>query len=478
MDPLSRNASSNTITTYLRLLRKSKTSLPYGQLICVSASPNISTMTALLRLVYAVGPFIAVLQVHADIIDDWSQKAARKLSFLARKYGFLIWEGGRVLNVSKRSGKHQSMTREQINRDVDLARKRYTKGVVSVAAWAGMVSSWVIGPEEQGKGGDRLVPTLRYAARETVAVLTKSVCTEISGGNEQRDMDDDGHSNSSTAGDDKDDEEINNGATLGDSLFFPAPRKGSVISLTQTITQHTEPSIPELSLTGENLYSDDEAYSDGDGIPTSPTTYPPPPLLTRGLVLCLPAVDDPAFSQEYRQYSVATAKAHSDFVVGFVSGESWIDVSQTGTIISPHTSSHDAGSDGEHETNGKSNEELAYVLFAPLESDHILFPGPDNMSPAPMDDIADSLAESVQVYLNVNDGSSSPRSSHLPLSPRQAATSAVQNQQIHTLHQLIARAISVRDAKARANHAQPDLQQESRENDFELLCIPVISMNA
>ncbi|EER38033.1 conserved hypothetical protein [Histoplasma capsulatum H143] len=107
MDPPAQDASGNPITSYLRLLKRHKTTLPYGHLICVSASPNISTMAALLRLARAVGPYIAVLQVHADIIDDWSQEAARRLSCVAKKHGFLIWEGGRILNVQKRSGKHQ-----------------------------------------------------------------------------------------------------------------------------------------------------------------------------------------------------------------------------------------------------------------------------------------------------------------------------------------------------------------------------------
>lgn len=436
-------------------------------------------MAALLRLARAVGPFIAVLQVHADIIDDWSQDAARRLSCIARQHGFLIWEGGRVLNVQKRSGKFQGMSSEEINRDIDLARKRYTKGVVSVAAWAGMVSTWDMGPEEQGKGGDRLVPTLRRAAREAVAVLKKSVRTEISGGNEQRDVFDDEEDISDGGVDDEDDEYLHNGDKLGEGLstMFPSPRKGSVISLTRTITQHTELSTSVPSIGGESPCSDDEEDPNGQDTPTSLPSYPPPPLHARGLVLCLPATDDPTFCHEYRQASIATAEAHSDFVVGFVSNESWIEASQTGTIIGSQSNFHAADGEDEGHTDGKRAEEAPYVLFAPLESDHILFPGSESITPPAMDEVTtEALTDSVQVYLNVNDevaGEPSQRSpSRFPLSPRQASTSEVQHRQINTLHQLIGRAISIRNAMASASR-----QEDSREDYSELICIPIISMN-
>ncbi|PGH03624.1 hypothetical protein AJ79_07316 [Helicocarpus griseus UAMH5409] len=479
MDTPSQDGSSNAITSYLRSLRRLKTSLPHGQLICVSASPNISTMAALLRLANAVGPFIAVLQVHADIIDDWSQEAVRKLSFLAKKYGFLIWEGGRVLNVQKRFGKLQGMSSEEIDRDIDLARKRYTKGVISVAAWAGLASTWVFAPEGQGNGGDRLVPTLRRAARETVAVLTRSVQTEISGGSKHQDIQNGADS------DDEDNKELRNGSSLGDSLYsFSALRKGSAISLTQTITQHTEPSASELSVVGENPYSDDEEDPDSDDTPSSPPLYPSPPLLSRGLVLCLPATDDPAFSQEYRQATIATAEAHSNFVIGFVTGESWVEASQITTITGsqPNSSNPESEDEDEDDSNGKGSGEPPCVLFAPLESDHILFPGSENMSPSTEQAMESAIANSVQVYLNVNNGASggpSPRSSIFPSPQRPASTSAVQHQQINTLHQLVARAIAVRDAKARANGSRFSNQQQTPvEDGTERLCIPIITMNA
>ncbi|OJD12158.1 hypothetical protein AJ78_07203 [Emergomyces pasteurianus Ep9510] len=477
MDSQAQDASSNSITSYLRLLRRCKTTLPYGHLICVSASPNISTMAALLRLARAVGPFIAVLQVHADIIDDWSQDAARRLSCVAKKHRFLIWEGGRVLNVQKGSWNHQGVSSEEIKRDIDLARKRYTKGVVSVAAWAGMVSTWVITPEERGKGGDRLVPTLRRAAKEAVAVLKKSVRTEISGGAEDRDASD--NEASGCDGDDAEDNEyLDNGDRLGNNLsaMFPSPRKGSVISLTRTITQHTELSTSLPSIGAGTPCSDDEGHSNGGNTSTSLPPYPPPPLLARGLVLCLPATDDPAFCHEYREASIAAAKADSDFVVGFVSNESWIEASQTRTMTASQLNSHDADSEDQDNADGQGAEEPSYVLFAPLESDHILFPGSESISAPEMDKVTEAHANSVQVYVDISDEAArdpSLQSSSFPLSAYQASTSEVQHRQINTLHQLIGRAISIRNARFSAGS-----QQEYGEENSRLLCIPIISMNA
>ncbi|KAI5305204.1 hypothetical protein KEM56_005025 [Ascosphaera pollenicola] len=224
------DSCANPLTDYLLTLRRCKDTLPYGQLICISASPSITTMAALLRLAKSVGPFIAVLQVHADIIDDWSPEGASRLVEISRAHGFLIWEGGRILNTHKHAG-DQVLSPKEIQRDIDLARKRYTKGIVNVASWAGLASTWTLGQEEQQNGGDRLVPTLRRAARETVTLTANAVRTEISAGQGSE------NANNDTAEDHVEDKEDDDWGLEDDDADLA--RKTSVISLTHTITQHT-----------------------------------------------------------------------------------------------------------------------------------------------------------------------------------------------------------------------------------------------
>lgn len=71
--------------------------LSHGQPVCVSVLPKFITTAVLLQLASAIGLYIAVLQLHADNIADWSLLSTQRLSNIAENFGFLIWEGGRML---------------------------------------------------------------------------------------------------------------------------------------------------------------------------------------------------------------------------------------------------------------------------------------------------------------------------------------------------------------------------------------------
>ncbi|PWY90036.1 hypothetical protein BO70DRAFT_393223 [Aspergillus heteromorphus CBS 117.55] len=304
----------NRIIAYLETLAKTKTELPYGLPVSVMPSHTITTTDALLHL---------AASVHADIIDDWSEETVRQLVSLARKHGFLIWESGRVLNSTiDVVGRQKAEARELRNGVVDLIRKKYTKGVVKPAAWAGLSTAWASGAAVYNQEADILIPTLKAAAREAVADTAQTIRTEITAENLASDY---------YAGGDQDAQSQHLSEYAVDHSGLGPPRKASTISLTQTISQHTEDST-DYPL--ESPQYERHGFEFGTLSPSAiPEDLPPPPLLARGLVLCLPSMADTAFTPAYRQSCIAAARANQDFVVGFLSGEPWHLVSQKSDLF-------------------------------------------------------------------------------------------------------------------------------------------------
>lgn len=277
----------NEILGYIQRLTATKKGLPYGQPVCVMTSHTVNHTADLVRLAAELGPHITALQIQADIIDDWSDHTIERLVFLSKKYGFILWEGSRVLNSMVNFMGRGSANWDQRRVLADLVRRKYTNGPVKVGRWAGMATAWAPGAPVDKQEEDVLLPTLRKAAREAVTSTVKTIETEISvAGREEGSEDDEQESGQTLATDGWHEFRSDGGITL---------RKSSTISVTETVTM--QPHIqPE------------------DGVP-------PPPVLARGLALCLPSATDTAFTFEFRQSSIAAACSNRDFVVGFVTSE-------------------------------------------------------------------------------------------------------------------------------------------------------------
>lgn len=348
----------NPVTAYLHGLQHSKTGLPHGQLVCVSASPTVTTTEALLRLAASVGPHIAIFQVHADIIDDWSTYTVHELTFLAKKYNFLLWEGGRLLNFSPDIlSSSQAESRERRRENVDMVRRIYTKGVVSVASWAGLATTWAPAVPAEQQDSDILIPVLKGAARETVAKISQTIRTEITAEgtpHDEQDSNDVGIVNHLRPAD----------IDINPSLEPPV-RRASTISLTRSITQHSEPSTPpsprDTQQAAENV-TESGIYADW------PNAVSPSPLLARGLVLCLPSATDFPFSVAYRDSCMAAARANRDFVVGFLCNEPWTLVSQRSDVLGVNraTSGGDKRID---DAPAQEEREESFIIFSPLPAD-------------------------------------------------------------------------------------------------------------
>lgn len=356
--PEPESCSGNQLTAYLCALKSAKKGLPYGQPVCVCASPLITSTDALLRLATALGPHIALLQVYADIIDDWSDETARQLTLLAKRYGFLIWEGGRILNATVDFlGKQRSDVREVRNELVSLICKRYTRGVIKTASWAGLATAWASGVAVDNQEADILIPALKAAARETVAGTAKTIRTVITAG------DSDEHSGDGTErpnGDGTDQHLTSEYATSSNSLGLP-PRKASTISLTQTISQHTEESADV-----ESEYDPSERRNSLDQIVTN-DNLPSPPLLARGVVLCLPSFSGSSFTPEYRHSCIAAAHANPDFVVGFLCSEPWVTISQSDDVLEGIQSQAGIGGKARQdgvETNSDDERKHCLAMFS------------------------------------------------------------------------------------------------------------------
>ncbi|KAG2420985.1 hypothetical protein HFD88_000600 [Aspergillus terreus] len=336
MDPYTSSSSSfpgNRLIAYLQTLAKAKKGLPYGLPVCVAPSHTITNSETLLQLASLVGPHIAILQVHADIVDDWSDETVRQLTSLAKKHAFLIWESGRILNATVDVvGRQKSESREVRNELVDLIRKKYTKGVIKLASWAVMCTAWPSGVAVNNQEADILIPTLKAAAREAVADAVQTIRTEITADSTSHERPLSGYESTVENNDGHATHFLSSGyAVDGNGLGLP-PRKASTISLTQTITQHTEDSTDSPLEQHQYEPTDGLGYT-GSNDAIMDHSLPPPPLLARGLVLCLPSVSDTSFTADYRRSCIAAARANQDFVVGFLCSEPWHLVSQRDDIF-------------------------------------------------------------------------------------------------------------------------------------------------
>lgn len=334
----------NRLTSYLQTLATYKKGLPHGIPVCVCTSHTITTTEALVQLASSIGPHIAILKIFADIIDDWSDDTVQQLIALAKQHGFLIWEGGRILNSTVDiTGKRDLELKEVKNELVDLVRKKYTKGVIKPASWAGIATAWASGVAEDNQEADILIPALKAAARETVANTMQTIRTEITVEQSSNDRPSEETDNNETEDSGR---HLSSDYVVVDNDGLGAPpRKASTISLTQTITQHTEDSTDAFSVKSERSEGADHLGVDGlqkrPSITPDDSELPPPPLLARGLVLCLPSENTDAFTPDYRRSCIAAARANQDFVIGFLSSGQWHVVSQRNDFLDDHSDSDD-----------------------------------------------------------------------------------------------------------------------------------------
>lgn len=96
-------------------------------LVCLAADRN--TMAGLIDLIDDVGPYIAALKTHVDLVDDWSPEKWTELCNLAQEYNLLIFEDRKFADIGKIS-------------------KAQMGGIYDIRSWSDIVTAHLIsGPD-------------------------------------------------------------------------------------------------------------------------------------------------------------------------------------------------------------------------------------------------------------------------------------------------------------------------------------------
>ena len=96
-------------------------------LVCLAADRN--TMDGLFELIESVGPYIAALKTHVDLVDDWTAQAWAEFCKAAENADLLIFEDRKFADIGK-------ISRSQM------------AGIYDIRSWADLVTSHLIsGPD-------------------------------------------------------------------------------------------------------------------------------------------------------------------------------------------------------------------------------------------------------------------------------------------------------------------------------------------
>lgn len=388
--PASTRPQIHPIRYHLARLQQTKPHLPHGRLICVAAAPSVTTTEMLLELADLVGPYIAIFLIQADVIDDWTPETGHKLTVIARKHDFILWEGGRVLNVSPSVvGKSE----EERYHATQIMQRRYTKGTVQIANWAGLASYWATPMPAEMQEHDHLIPALRSAARETVAKISRLVETEII-------VEDDGPGSEITSQSD----------TPSRRAEEELPIKFSNISMTQSITQSYESSekFHHVLQETEITVSPEDGSDGAEETKAVSSAFH----LARGLILSLPTVENSyPFVMDYRDSCLAAGRLNRDFVAGFQVHDHWTVVSRNPDILKG--SSPAADPHGEEERASGEDPDGGFIILSPL-------PGAEESYET--DQLGAALGEIVKKAIDATGDNSGPvvppnRLLHIPVIP-------------------------------------------------------------
>ncbi|GES66200.1 orotidine 5'-phosphate decarboxylase [Aspergillus terreus] len=92
----------------------------------VTVSADVSTTKELLDLADRLGPHIAVIKTHIDILSDFSDETIRGLKTLAEKHNFLIFEDRKFIDIG------------------NTVQKQYHGGALRISEWAHIINCSVL----------------------------------------------------------------------------------------------------------------------------------------------------------------------------------------------------------------------------------------------------------------------------------------------------------------------------------------------
>ena len=107
--------------------RYMQTAVKKQTLVCFAA--DLQTVESVRNAVESIGPYIACLKLHVDIVKDWSPDGWKDVCELAKSLDVLIWEDRKFADIGR-------VSRQQMG------------GVVDIRSWADIVTAHLIsGPD-------------------------------------------------------------------------------------------------------------------------------------------------------------------------------------------------------------------------------------------------------------------------------------------------------------------------------------------
>ena len=91
--------------------------------LCVAA--DLTRAEDILKLADLVGPYIVMLKTHVDIVEDFSSEFVHKLSALATKHEFILFEDRKFADIGS------------------TVANQYSKGIYHIADWAHLVNGHI-----------------------------------------------------------------------------------------------------------------------------------------------------------------------------------------------------------------------------------------------------------------------------------------------------------------------------------------------